>query len=142
MEYVLLFLSAFVAATLLPLSSEVLLVSLLGSADHALLWIVATLGNCTGATLNWYLGRYLLHYQQHPWFPFKPDSLVRAQSWFSRFGKWSLLFSWLPLIGDGFTFIAGVMRIHIAQFMLLTLIAKGARYAFVLYAYHLASNNV
>lgn len=128
-----LFLSAFLAATLLPAFSELLFAGLLldGYQPFAL-WLCATTGNTLGAALNWWMGRYLLHYQERAWFPFKSDALGPAQRWFQRYGVWSLLLAWAPLIGDALTFIAGLMRVRFALFILLTGVGKGARYLLVL----------
>ncbi|VUD40488.1 Inner membrane protein YqaA [Thalassocella blandensis] len=130
MSLLLLFISAFLAATIVPFYSEVLLASLVLQGEPLfLLWCVATLGNTLGAGVNWILGRYLLHYQEKRWFPFKQQSLARAQGWFQRYGKWSLLFAWLPIGGDALTFIAGMMRIRLVTLLVLTGIGKGLRYA-------------
>lgn len=128
--YLWLFLISFIAATLLPAGSEVLLGSLLleGYEPWAL-WAWATAGNTLGAVVNYALGRYLLHFQNRRWFPFKADSLHKSQTWFNKYGVWSLLFSWLPLLGDALTFIAGIMRVHFGLFVVLTFIGKGVRYA-------------
>jgi membrane protein YqaA with SNARE-associated domain len=134
-DLLLLFLTAFGAATLLPLYSEVVLIALMQAPDanqHAL-WLVATLGNTLGAVVNWFIGRYLSHFEQLSWFPFKMEKLHRAQHWFNRYGWWSLLFSWLPIGGDALTFIAGLMRVPLHWFLLLTLLAKGGRYAVLMW---------
>ena len=131
--YLGLFFVAFLAATLLPAYSEVLFVGLLAAGyDPLALWAWATAGNTLGAAVNWLLGRYLLHYQDRSWFPFKPDSLGLAQGWFQRYGIWSLLFSWAPIAGDTLTFIAGLMGVRFPLFLLLTALGKGARYAIML----------
>ena len=128
--YLGLFLVAFLAATLLPAYSEVLFVGLLAAGyDPWALWAWATAGNTLGAAVNWLLGRYLLHYQDRSWFPFKPDTLGLAQGWFQRYGVWSLLLSWAPIVGDSLTFIAGLMGVRFSLFLLLTALGKGARYA-------------
>ena len=130
-----LFLSAFLAATLLPFYSEVLFVGLLAKGfDPSLVWLVATIGNTGGSAVNWGVGRYLLHFQDRRWFPFKQDQIGRGQRWFQRFGVWSLLFAWLPVGGDALTFIAGIMRVRFGLFLLLTGFGKGARYALLLMA--------
>lgn len=131
--YINLFLIAFIAATLLPAGSEIYLASLLNDAELSLwlLWLVATLGNTLGAIVNYILGRYLLHFQDRKWFPFKAEKLHKSQTWFERYGKWSLLFSWLPLFGDALTFIAGVMKLSFAWFVSLVFIGKAFRYAFI-----------
>lgn len=131
--YLGLFFVAFLAATLLPAYSEVFFVGLLAAGyDPLALWAWATAGNTLGAAVNWLLGRYLLHYQDRSWFPFKPDSLGLAQGWFQRYGIWSLLFSWAPIVGDTLTFIAGLMGVRFPLFLLLTTLGKGARYAIML----------
>lgn len=125
--------TAFVAATLLPFYSEVVLVALLmRGGDPVWLLVAATVGNTLGAVVNWYLGRFLLHFETRSWFPFKPHQVHRAQAWFLRYGKWSLLMAWLPVGGDALTFFAGVMRVPLGLFVVLTGIGKGARYAVVI----------
>lgn len=136
MEYLLLFASAFGAATLLPFYSEIALVALLsqGYPDFSL-WFVATLGNTLGAVVNWLMGRYLRHFEHKRWFPFKTAKLTTASHWFNKYGKWSLLLAWLPIGGDALTFIAGMMRVNFMAFFLLTAIGKGARYAVMIALY-------
>ena len=131
--YISLFFISFVAASLLPAYSEVMLAGLLVAGyDPLALWCWATAGNTLGACLNWLLGRFLLRYQQHRYFPFKSDSLAGAQKWFQKYGVWSLLMAWAPIGGDALTFIAGVMRVRFPVFFILTAIGKGARYAILL----------
>lgn len=131
--YLGLFLAAFLAATLVPAASEVWLAGLLAAGHPApALWAVATLGNTLGAVVNWALGRYLLHFQDRGWFPFDPGRLGRAQAWFRRYGVWSLVLAWAPLVGDGLTFLAGVMRVPLGWFVALVAAGKGVRYALVM----------
>jgi membrane protein YqaA with SNARE-associated domain len=131
--YLSLFGVAFLAATLLPAYSEVVFAGLLSSGyDPFALWLWASAGNTLGAALNWVLGRYLLHFQERRWFPFRADTLGRSQRWFQRYGVWSLLLAWAPIVGDALTFIAGVMRVRFLLFFTLTGIGKAARYAILL----------
>ena len=131
--YLGLFLSALLSATLLPGASELLLAGLVSQGyDNLYLWCWATAGNTLGSVVNWLLGRYLLNYQHRRWFPFKPETLDRAQQWFQRYGVWSLLLAWAPVFGDGLTFIAGIMRVRFGLFLLLTALGKGLRYAVIL----------
>ncbi|WP_370584082.1 YqaA family protein [Motiliproteus sp. SC1-56] len=133
-SYLLLFGSAFLAATLLPFYSEVLLFALLREGgDPAALVAVATLGNTLGSVVNWWLGRYLLHFQNRRWFYFKPEQIEKAQRSFQRYGFWSLLFAWLPVGGDALTLIAGIMRVRLSLFLLLVGLGKGLRYISVVY---------
>ena len=132
--YLGLFVSAFLAATLVPAYSEILFAGLVSAGyDPLALWLWASAGNTLGSAVNWTLGRYLLQFQERRWFPFKEGTLTRAQRWFQRYGVWSLLMAWLPVGGDALTFVAGVMRVRFAVFIVLTAIGKASRYALVLY---------
>lgn len=131
--YLGLFFSAFLAATVVPAYSEILFAGLISSGyDPLALWLWASTGNTLGSAVNWALGRYLLHFQQRRWFPFKGGNLAAAQRWFQKFGVWSLLLAWLPVGGDALTFIAGMMRVNFLVFILLTAIGKATRYAVLL----------
>ncbi len=128
-----LFFSAFLAATVVPAYSEIVLAGLVNAGyDPLALWLWASAGNTLGSAVNWALGRYTLHYQDRKWFPFKPQNLGPAQRWFQRYGVWSLLFAWMPVGGDALTFIAGMMRVKFPVFITLTAIGKAARYAILL----------
>ncbi len=136
--YLGLFFSAFFAATLVPAYSEVLFAGLVaGGYDPLLLLAWASAGNTLGSAVNWALGRYLLHFQDRRWFPFRTDSLGRGQTWFQKYGVWSLLLAWMPVGGDALTFIAGMMRVRFWLFFLLTGIGKTARYAILLGFLHI-----
>lgn len=128
--YFSLFITAFGAASLLPLQSEALLAGLLvlGSQPAWALVAVATTGNVMGSMLNWLLGRYIERWRQHRWFPVGEGTLQRAQRTYHRYGRWSLLLSWMPIIGDPLTVVAGIMREPLWSFTLIVLIAKLGRY--------------
>lgn len=128
--YVGLFLSALIAATILPMQSEAVLAGLLLGGNHAVaaLLVVATVGNVLGSVINWVLGRYLLRFKDRRWFPSNDAQLERAQNWYRRYGRWSLLGSWLPVVGDPLTVVAGVMREPLVPFVVLVTVAKGTRY--------------
>ncbi len=133
--YLLLFATAFGAATLLPFYSEVLLVAQLNRGlDPLLLWAFATAGNTLGAVVNWLIGWYLTHFVGRRWFPVRQAELDRAQRWFQRYGTWTLLFSWAPVGGDALTVVAGIMKVRLWVFLLLVTVGKGARYAAVIAA--------
>ena len=125
-----LFLAALGAATLLPLQSEVVLVGMLLTEryDLTLTLMVATAGNLLGAMINWWMGRYIEHFQKRRWFPLTPERLHRTQQAYHRWGFWSLLLSWAPFIGDPLTIVAGVMREPLWRFTLIVLVAMGGRY--------------
>ncbi len=128
-----LFLSAFLAATVLPFSSEVVLAALLSGSAHsaATLVAVATAGNTLGALTNWGLGRGFARFQGRRWYPLTPGQAARAETWFQRYGVWALLLSWFPIVGDPLTVVAGVLRVGIVPFLLLVATGKAARYVIV-----------
>lgn len=131
--YVLLFISGFLAATLLPASSELLLLTLYQQGyQPVILWLVASAGNTLGSCVNWWLGVRLRVFSSKRWFPFSAKSLARAEQFFQRFGLISLLFAWLPIVGDPLTLIAGVLRVRFRFFLALVLLGKAARYAVLL----------
>lgn len=125
-----LFVSAFLAATILPAGSEIGLVILIEEMpSHFIALIaVASFGNVLGALVNWYLGRACLVLQDKRWFPIGKTQLTRATGWFQRYGKWSLLLSWVPIIGDPLTMAAGLLRLPIVTFLVIVSLAKTARY--------------
>lgn len=129
--YLSLFVTALVAATILPAQSEAVLVGLIVNTERSvwLLVLVASAGNILGSIVNWVLGRGVERFRDRRWFPVGPKVLERAQGWYRRYGKWSLLASWLPIIGDPLTVVAGIMREPLPVFILLVSIAKTARYA-------------
>ncbi|MCW2237200.1 YqaA family protein [Azospirillum canadense] len=126
-----LFMTAFLAATIFPAQSELLLAGMhaSGAYDHLILLLVATVGNVLGSVVNWAVGRYLMHFQDRRWFPIKPAMVDRATHWYQRFGVWSLLLAWMPVIGDPLTLVAGILRVDFRLFLLLVTLGKGARYA-------------
>jgi membrane protein YqaA with SNARE-associated domain len=131
--YLLMFASAFGAATLLPFYSEILLVAQLRSGlNPGWLWLAATAGNTLGAGVNWWLGKKFSQYSDRRWFPARKSDLLRAQNWFNRYGKWTLLMSWMPIGGDALTVIAGMMRIPLLPFFILVGLGKALRYALVI----------
>ncbi len=131
--YLGLFFISFLAASFLPAYSEVFFTGLVVAGyDPLALWCWATAGNTLGSLLNWLIGRYLLHFQGRKWFPVKQHNLTKAQTWFQRFGIWSLLLAWAPIGGDALTFIAGVMRVRFLPFIILVGIGKGLRYEILL----------
>ena len=132
--YLGLFGAAFVAATLLPFASEAAAAGLVALGHPpALVVVTATAGNTLGAIVNWAIGRGLEHQRHRRWFPVSGADLARAQAWFSRYGRWSLLLTWLPVVGDALTVVAGVMRVPLTTFTVLVAIGKGARYVVVAY---------
>lgn len=125
-----LFLAAFLAATILPMQSEAILVGLLLAEKQPMFWLVtvASLGNVLGSLVNWLLGRGLERFRGRRWFPVSPNALDRTQAWYRKYGRWLLLGSWLPIVGDAITVAAGVLREPLPTFLLLVTISKAGRY--------------
>jgi len=107
-----LFAVAFLAATVFPAQSEILLAGMV-PAEHYPAWAlvsVASAGNVLGSVLNWVLGRFIARFEDRPWFPVSREGIAKAEGWYQRWGKWSLLLSWAPIVGDPLTVVAGVLR--------------------------------
>ena len=134
MDLAILFVIAFAASTILPLSSEAVLAGLTahGAREPILLLVVATAGNTLGAVVNWVLGRYAAELRSSRLLSIEEAKFQRACRWFNRWGIWCLLLSWLPVVGDPLTLVAGVLRTAFVPFLLLVLAGKAARYVLVL----------
>ena len=130
-----LFIGAFLAATVLPMSSEIALgaMALADRASPVVLLVVASAGNISGSVVNWLLGRFLITFRDRPWFPVGAEALEKAADRFRRYGLWSLLFAWVPIIGDPLTLAAGLLRAPFLPFLVLVTIGKTARYAALLW---------
>ena len=135
MIYLSLFVISFLAATILPFSSELTLAGLIATSDYdnLLLLIVASFGNVLGSVVNWVLGFYSRNLTIKKWFPFKETQIEKSSKWFRKFGKWSLLFAWVPVLGDPLTLIAGLLRVKFLDFIILVAIGKVTRYLVVFY---------
>ena len=135
MIYSSLFVISFLAATILPFSSELTLAGLMATSsyDNSLLLIVASFGNVLGSVINWILGFYSRNLVIKKWFPFKETQIERSSKWFNKFGRWSLLFAWVPIIGDPITLAAGLLRVKFIEFVILVTIGKVSRYVAIFY---------
>ena len=133
-DLTILFASSFIAATIFPAGSEVVLATLniAGNHDKFLLLTIATIGNVLGALVNWFIGYYLIKFKDRKWFPLKKKQLKKYSNIYQKWGIWSLLFAWMPIIGDPLTVIAGIFRANIWLFLLLVTIGKAGRYLFII----------
>ncbi|MDP9140678.1 MAG: DedA family protein [Pseudomonadota bacterium] len=122
--------TAFASATLLPGQSEVVMAAMLVSERYDPLWLflAATTGNSLGSTVNWLMGRFIEIFGKRRWFPFSAASVENGRRWYAKWGKWSLLLSWVPVIGDALTLAAGLMRTPLSIFLPLVIAAKAGRY--------------
>lgn len=130
-----LFFSAFLAATVFPTQSEVVLAGMviLGKHKPFLLLFIATLGNVLGSLINWLIGVYFAKIQNKGWFKINKPLLSKAIKVYEKWGVWSLLFSWVPIIGDPLTIIAGIFKTNIWLFLMLVTVGKMARYSAIIY---------
>ncbi|RLA69562.1 MAG: DedA family protein [Epsilonproteobacteria bacterium] len=133
MVYLTLFTVSFLAATLLPLGSEALLLYDI-SQNYSLLflWSVATFGNTLGSMVNYWLGLKGEAYLEEKEY-LSVKKMDKARGFFGKYGGWALLLSWVPIIGDPLTFIAGVLRYDFKWFALIVAVAKGMRYAVIIF---------
>ena len=128
--YLTLFAAAFLAATIIPAQSEAVLTAMLvaGEQPWQTLLAVTSIGNVLGSCLNWLLGRLINGFRDRKWFPVDRTSLHKAENWYRKYGRWSLLLSWVPIIGDPLTVAAGVMREPFPVFLAIVTVAKVGRY--------------
>ena len=120
-------------ATIVPFGSEAYFASLLsmGKYNNILLLISASVGNVLGSVFNWVIGYYINYFIKKSWFPIKRDKIKKGTELFNKYGKWSLLLSWVPFIGDPITFVAGTLRFSFVQFIILVSIGKVGRYLLI-----------
>jgi membrane protein YqaA with SNARE-associated domain len=137
MTLCLLFISAFGAATLLPLQSEAVLLGTFVQGKYAALTLIAiaSLGNILGSCVNWWLGLKIERYKNKTWFPVSEAKMLQAQGIYQKYGYWSLLLSWTPIIGDPITLIAGLLKENFWRFLLLVSVAKTGRYVFIFFIF-------
>lgn len=134
-----LFFSALIAATLFPMGSEVVLIALLDLGHNAfLLWLIATSGNVLGSCINYAIGFWASDYVSNKYQ--NARSRQQGQQLYNRYGVWSLLLAWLPIIGDPLTLLAGLANTNFKLFLLLVTLGKGARYAVLIALTQLALN--
>ena len=130
-----LFIISLLAATILPLSSEIVLTTMLltNLFEKNILLVIASSGNILGSIFNWYLGKKITIFQDRKWFPVSREQLNKSQKYFQKYGLWSLLLAWVPVIGDPLTLLAGVLKVRFSIFFILVSVSKISRYVFILY---------
>ncbi len=130
-DLIIMFSGAFLAATLLPGGSEVLLVGLLNKVPQAWLSLVAiaSIGNTLGAMTSFYLGR-LGRFAKSPE-ALSEGKYTKALTLIERYGVWSLLLSWAPIIGDVLCLLAGWLKLPMRPALIVIFIGKTVRYLVV-----------
>jgi len=134
-EHLYLFINSFISATLFPLGSEALLLYYLSeNFNYIYLLAIASIGNTFGSILNYWFGlkgeEYLLEKKM-----IKEKNIIKYKKYFDKYGAYTLLISWVPIVGDGFTLIAGILKYDLKQFILLVFIAKFFRYVFIIFIF-------
>ncbi len=131
-----LFVSAFISSTIAPGGSEAVLAYLVNSQQHSVsqLVTIASIGNTLGALTTWWLGRWTANR-----YPAAETNLAKQHqkslNTVRRWGSWALLFSWLPLVGDGLCFAGGWLRLSMLSSLLAIFLGKVLRYIAVAYAF-------
>lgn len=136
MAYLIMFITAFSSATLIPMGSEaVLIYNLTQEYDLLLMFSVAVIGNTLGSFVNYYLGfkgeEYLLRKKY-----LKEQTIIKHKITFDKYGSLALLLAWVPLLGDGLTFVAGMLRYSLLKFSIYVFLSKLFRYAIVVIIYY------
>lgn len=130
-----LFLASFLAATILPFSSEVVLGYLLTHHfSPEMTVLVATSGNVLGSVVNYALGFLGSRILLQKFFRMSVPEIETAEHRFKKYGIFSLLFAWVPVIGDPLTVAAGILKINFIVFLFLVGLGKFLRYVFVAFA--------
>lgn len=135
------FFISLISATLIPMGSEALLLYKLSlDLNIYLLLLFATLGNSLGSIINYFLGlkgeEYLINKNI-----IKDKSILKGKKYFDKYGAYCILLSWVPIIGDPITFVAGILKFDLKKFILLIFIAKGGRYLFIVFSYYIYNSN-
>jgi len=99
--------------------------------DPASSVLAATIGNSLGACTTWLVGRYGGDWLLARLFRISPQQQQRAEAWYQRYGSYSLLVSWLPVLGDPLCLVGGLLKIHFLKFSLLVVSGKLVRYVAV-----------
>ena len=131
MVYLILFITSLISATLFPLGSEALLLyDIKEGYNLSLLLLFATIGNSLGSVINYFLGlkgeEYLIKKSL-----LKEEYIIKSKNYFDKYGAFSILFSWLPIVGDPITFVAGILKYDFKKFLILVIVAKFSRYLFL-----------
>ena len=130
------FFSALVSATLFPGGSEALLIYRLNEGSNPYTMVaIATAGNVLGSLITYGMGRAGNEAVHRKWLRISEKQAVRAEKWFSQYGRPSLLLAWLPVVGDPLCLAAGLLRCSVISFLVLVALGKLGRYAFLAWAF-------
>ncbi len=135
MIYLILFSISLLAATIFPASSEATLLYYLHEGEPVwMLLIAAGTGNVLGSVINYFIGKkgvgYLLDHKK-----ITAARMKKSEVFFKKYGAFALLLSWVPIIGDPLTFVAGVLHFDFRKFLLFVSIAKFGRYLVLIWGY-------
>jgi membrane protein YqaA with SNARE-associated domain len=134
--YLGLFVISFLAASIIPMSSEVVVLAMPAVGYNIwLVGLVATIGNYGGACTVYYMGQVGTDFVLSRYMTIEPEKLARAHDWFERWGPAALLLCWLPFVGDPLCGVAGMLRMNFWKFSFWTFLGKGSRYVVMLAAW-------
>ncbi len=132
-----LFIASFLAASLVPMSSEVALLAMLPLGYNVWgLMLVATAGNYVGALTNYFVGKWGADFFLSRYITIKPETWARAEAFYQRWGRIALFFSWVPIIGDPLTAVAGALHVNLRTFTFWVALGKFTRYLVLLALVH------
>lgn len=132
-----LFCVSFLAATVLPIASEWLLAALVVQpVDITAAVAVATVGNTLGAVTTWAIGLWGGPWVMQRWLRISEKDRIRAEGWYTRWGSWSLLLAWVPVVGDPLCLVAGMFNVPLTRFIPLVAAGKAGRYLVIAWAAH------
>lgn len=136
LNWMALLINSFLSATILPLSSELLYLALLKMGQYPIwfLWLVATTGNSLGGITNLFIGRIFPEQKSHKQ---NKRLVLTATRWIQRYGTYSLLLSWVPIIGDVLCVVAGWQRLDIKLCALYITLGKASRYLILTIPFYL-----
>jgi len=136
MAYLIMFITAFSSATLIPMGSEaVLLYNLSQNYDFVLMFSLAVIGNTLGAFVNYYLGYKGEEYLKRKKY-LKEQTIIKHKHTFNKYGAFALLLAWVPILGDGLTFVAGMLKYSLIKFSVYVFLSKLFRYAVIVIIYY------
>ena len=138
--YISLFISAFLAASLIPLTPEILIAMMFHTHHPAGILIVATVGSFFGSVTTYCLGYWGVHKISNRFQIIRPEKYEKGLAMFKKYGAWLLLFTSIPIIGDVFPFVAGAVRYNFKRFSILVIIGKMIRFSIVLVLFNLGYN--
>ncbi|MCL2142532.1 MAG: DedA family protein [Methanimicrococcus sp.] len=138
--YISLFITAFLAASVIPLGPEPLIIAMFKTHNLYMILLVATVGSYFGSVTTYFFGYFGVQKLFKRWEIISQESFDKALKRFKKYGAWTLLISSVPIIGDAFVFVAGALKYDFKPFSILVFIGKFIRFTLVLFLLYLGYN--